>query len=73
MITIEKIEEAWSNYERYKETAEQHEFPTLLMLDMKVKPYYDDLHKNWDENHAKMFMALMQKIGKHFGFECQKV
>ena len=70
MITVEKVEEAWANYERYKETAEQHEFPKLLMLDLKLKPFYDDLHKHWNEDHAKMFMDSMRRIGMHLGFGC---
>lgn len=70
MLTIEKIDEAWANFDKFKETAEQHDFPTILMLDLRLKPYYDDLHKNWNEHHAEMFMRAMQKIGKHLGFKC---
>lgn len=70
MITIELVEKAWANFDKYKETAEQHEFPKLLMFDMRFKPLYDDLHVNWDEHHALVFMRGMEMLAKHFGFAC---
>jgi hypothetical protein len=40
---------------------------------MKFEPLYNDLHKNWDEHHALIFMKWMQKVGEHFGFKVPDV
>lgn len=68
-ITLETIEQAWKNYEQYKEHAEQHEFPDLLVTDFKFTPLYNDLKENWDEHHAEVFLKAFATVGKHFGFE----
>lgn len=68
MITIKDIDKAWDNYRAFKDTAEQHDFPKILMLDLKLIPFYEDLHKNWDERHAAIFMEALGKVGQHFGF-----
>lgn len=70
MITIDIVDKAWSNFEKYKETAEQHEFIKLIIADAKTKPLYDDLHANWNVHHAFVFLEWMQKLAVHFGFEC---
>lgn len=70
MITIEMIDEVWANFDKFKETAEQHDFPMILMIDMKSKPLYEDLHANWDEHHAFIFMKWMQDVANLFGFKC---
>ena len=31
MITIEVVDEAWSNLDKLKETAEQHDFPQITI------------------------------------------
>ena len=70
MITIDMVKEVWSNYEKFTETAEQHDFPLLLTVQIKFQPLYKDLLENWDEDHALIFMKWMQEIAKHFGFKC---
>ena len=70
MITIEVVDEAWSNLNRFKETAEQHDFPKLLSIDTLLEPLYEDLHKNWDEHHAEIFMMWMFEFSKQLGFKC---
>lgn len=70
MLTIETVEKAWANFDKFKETAEQHDFPRILMIDLRFKPFYDDLHKNWDEHHAEVFMNGMKQVSEIFGFEC---
>lgn len=70
MITIELIDEAWAEFDKYKETAEQHEFPMLLMMDLKLKPLYDDLHANWHVGHALTFMKFMAVLSDKLGFKC---
>lgn len=70
MITIEVVDEAWSNLDRFKETAEQHDFPKLLSIDALLEPLYEDLHKNWNEHHAGIFMMWMLEFSKQLGFKC---
>ena len=70
MITIELVDKAWANFDKFKETAEQHDFFSLFMLDVKLARMYNNLHVNWDENHALIFMQCMEKVAKQFGFEC---
>jgi mannosyltransferase OCH1-like enzyme len=67
--TIEHVEEAWNNFLKYTETAEQHEFPQLIMIHVKGEPLFKDLHDNWDENHAELFMRFMRMMGERFGFK----
>ena len=69
VYTIEHVDEAWNNFKKYTETAEQHEFVKLAMVQFKFEPYYIDLHENWDEHHAALFMKAMAEFGKHFGFK----
>ena len=73
MLTIEKIDEVWANYAEFKEQAEQHDFPRLLMFDLRLIPLYEDLHKNWDEHHAEIFMKGMKKVSEYFGFPYPKI
>lgn len=68
-VTIEHVEEAWGNFKKYTETAEQHEFSTLAAIQCIGEPLYEDLHENWDEGHAEVFLKWMQKVGKSCGFE----
>lgn len=68
-VTIAHVEEAWGNFLKFTETAEQHDFPGLALVQFKFGPLYNDLHKDWDEHHALIFLKWMQVMGKHFGFK----
>lgn len=68
-VTIAHVEEAWGNFLKFTETAEQHDFPGLAAVQFKFEPLYKDLHERWDEHHAVIFIKWMQKIGEHFGFK----
>lgn len=61
MITISDIEKLWKLFDDYKETAEQYEFITLIMIDAKLTPLYKDLHENWNEQHAELFANIMRE------------
>jgi hypothetical protein len=63
----EKVEALWSKFEQYKETAEQHEFLFLLMLDKRLTLAYNDLKNNWNEEHADIFIRTMENVIKTFG------
>lgn len=63
----EKVEALWNKFEQYKETAEQHEFLFLLMLDKRLTLAYNDLKNNWNEDHADIFIRSMENVIKTFG------
>lgn len=63
----EKVEALWNKFEQYKETAEQHEFLFLLMLDTRLALAYNDLKNNWNEEHADIFIRSMENVIKTFG------
>jgi hypothetical protein len=56
----ERVEYLYNKYKQYKETAEQHEFPKLVVLDSLLIPAYNDLQKNWNEEHADSFIRGME-------------
>lgn len=63
-------EKCWAAFERYKETAEQHEFAKLFVADLKIVPAYKDLKSYPDEGHAELFVRAMRKFLKqNFGIE----
>lgn len=65
-----QVEEVWKKYNDFKETAEQHDFVKLIMFDSKLIPAYNDLQKNWNEDHAQKFINGMKNVVfKHFGIE----
>ena len=66
---MEKVEYLWEKYNKYKETAEQHEFVRLFMLDARLIPAYNDLHTNYNKEHAEAFTRVMTKVLKSFGVE----
>lgn len=59
---MEEIKRMWDAYEKYKETAEQHEFVRLFMMDARLVPAYNDLQKNYTEEHAEIFKRVMKKV-----------
>lgn len=69
-IMREQVEEVWRKYNDFKESAEQHTFPVLLMYDSLLIPAYNDLQKNWDEDHARKFVNGMRNtVFKRLGIE----
>lgn len=61
-VTLEYCNELMEKYEKFKETAEQHMFPLLLMFDLKLKPAHKDLNTNWNEEHGAIFVRSMKNI-----------
>ena len=68
-VTFEQCKKAWDKFSAYKDRAEQHEFVDLLMIDLKFVPLYNDLVKNWDPDHGRIFLNGMDKVFAHFGIE----
>ena len=59
---MEEAKRLWDLLDKYKETAEQHEFVYLLMLDSQLVPAWNDLQKNPDEGHAEIFVRVMKRV-----------
>ena len=65
-----QVEEVCKKYNDFKETAEQHDFVKLIMFDSKLIPAYNDLQKNWNDDHAQKFINGMKNVVfKQFGIE----
>lgn len=62
MTDMDIIEILWKKYNDYKETAGQHEFLRLFMLDSKLIPLYNDLQENYDKEHANLFIKIMNEV-----------
>ena len=64
------IEELWGKWGKYKETAEQYEFPLLATYDLLLVPAYEDLMKNWNDEHADIFIrGLTNQVFPRFGIK----
>ena len=61
-LTIEKIDQAWEELHKRMNNLEQHMMAAALVWDVKMKMYYDDLHKHWDTQHAELFMKAIQSF-----------
>ena len=65
------VEDLWKKYSDYKDIAEQHEFFKLFILDNKLIPFYNDLHENYDDNHADMFIRGLTKVLVSLGIKVE--
>ena len=72
-MTIEKIDEIWNGFKQRADRAEQYQFPQILMWQLKLEPLYDDLHKNWDSNHAEIFVKMVKFMYRNLGWEVDEV
>ena len=68
MPTIKDVEQAWARFQEIGERAEQHHFIHLLLIQSKFEPLYNDLHENWDEHHAEIFIKGLNKVLEPFGY-----
>lgn len=59
---MDKINRLWQLYNDYKETAEQHEFVRLFMLDARLIPAYNDLIAHYSEEHAEIFERVLRNV-----------
>lgn len=58
----EKVENIWKKYNDFKESAEQHMFVQIALFDRMLIPAYEDLQKNWSDDHAQKFINGMEKV-----------
>ena len=63
------IEELYAKYEKYKETAEQHEFPSLMYYDVFLNAGYKDLQENYTKEHADKFINGIKIVLNRLGIE----
>lgn len=62
-----QIKQMWDRFSQYKETAEQHEFVQLAYFDLRLTPQYEDLQKNWTDEHAMLFIKNLTFAFKMLG------
>jgi len=72
MSNKEYVRYLWKVLSKYKETAEQHEFPKLMTADIMFGPAYNDLQENWDEKHAELFITGIKIIFKKFNIKFEE-
>lgn len=53
---MEEVERLYKKYEHAKEGAEQYMFPFIALFDNIIQFEYNDLKKNFDEEHKKLFI-----------------
>lgn len=63
-ITIEDVDQVWERFWKATDRAEQHIFVPLAIVTTRLKAQYEDLHKNWDEEHAKKFIDNVEHVIK---------
>lgn len=69
-ITIEDCKELYNEFNRYADNAEQHEFPRLIMIDLKLQDTIDQYEEAGcieDQKEARaMFRVVLKIIGKDY-------
>jgi hypothetical protein len=69
-ITIEDCHKLEKKFRKYTKTAEQHEFPLLLMVDMKMTQTimdYESAGEIVDQESANaMFRVVLKTIGEDY-------
>ena len=69
MTKQEEVQELYDKYNQFKETAEQHIFPMLYVLDAKLVPAYNDLQVNWSDDHTDIFIRCMRMVFDKLGIK----
>lgn len=68
VITVEDCENLYRRFNKYTETAEQHEFPLLAMVHFKLEGTMQKIRATgevWDQKDARaMFRVVMKLIGE---------
>lgn len=68
-ITIEDCKELYNEFNRYADNAEQHEFPRLIMIALKLQDTLEqyELDGIEDQKEARaMFRVVLKIIGKDY-------
>lgn len=67
IITIDVVEQAFERFKKATDRAGQHTFFALFIIHTRLKAMYDDLHKNWDVEHAKLFLKHIENVIEQIG------
>lgn len=68
-ITSEIVDAVWAKWEKFKETAEQHDFIAIFKCDVVLIPMRQNLSQNWDVDHAHTFLKCMNSVFNIFGIK----
>ena len=71
IITVQDCDELYAQFKKYTETAEQHEFIRLAMVNMMLDKIMADIHEagklTIDQREARaMFRTVLRVIGEDF-------
>lgn len=70
-ITVQDCDELYAQFKKYTETAEQHEFVMLAIVNKKLDKTMADIHEagelTLDQREARaMFRCVLMAMGKDF-------
>ena len=63
MITLDECLELQRKFKKYCETAEQHEFPLLMLLDIKMEHTIRNFENTSQDELSSMFRVVSQVMG----------
>lgn len=53
---VKEVEKLYREYEQAKDRAEQYMFPFIALFDNTIQDQYNDLIRNFNEEHKKLFV-----------------
>lgn len=65
-VTMDDYKQLRKDFEEYTDRAEQHEFPMLFMLDVKMQNTAENFEKYSQKDLRAMFRVVLKVIGKDF-------
>lgn len=68
-MTIQDIDKVWAWYTKLRDNCEQHDIPVFMMWDARLSWGYNDLHREWNDHHAEIFMNGMRMVFRMLGLE----
>ena len=63
-ITLEDCELLYKKFNKYCDTAEQHQFPLLMMIELKLNETIKNIDKINKDELASMFRVVSKIIGE---------
>ena len=65
-ITIKDVNNLYEEFKQYCENAEQHEYPLLIRLDIKLLESIKNFNNISNEDKNAMFRVIYKIIGKNY-------
>lgn len=72
-MTIDIVEKLWEEFEERVDRAEQYQFPDIMFFHLRLEAMYKDLHVNWNEDHAKIFMNCIKIAYEKLGWRPSEI